>query len=229
MQGLTNLVLKRDYDSDDESILQDFYIPALVQSITYYRLAGYFTSSNLAVAAFGIRGLIENGGNIKLVVSPQLTKEDIQVILETKIEPEKYLSKHFQHDLDNIEKSIIRDHVSALGWLIGNDRLEIKVAIPPIDINFSADQYRHIQKGIFYQKAGILRDSNGDSISFSRSINETFKEWKGNIEEFKTFRGWIDGESEYMKDDQRKFNKFWKNEARNIKVIDIPDASKETS
>ena len=61
-----NLSLKKAYYSDFDDVLQDFYIPSLTESIEYRRLAGFFSSSSLAVAARGILGLIKNGGVMKL-------------------------------------------------------------------------------------------------------------------------------------------------------------------
>lgn len=39
---LTELNLKKSYDSDLDDILTDFYIPALSKSIKYKRLTGFF-------------------------------------------------------------------------------------------------------------------------------------------------------------------------------------------
>ena len=49
--SLQELILKRAYDSDSDDILNDFYIPILSNSVRYRRLAGFFSSSSLAVAA----------------------------------------------------------------------------------------------------------------------------------------------------------------------------------
>jgi len=55
-------ILKDSSDSND--VLQDFYIPILSNSVEYCRLAGFFSSTSLAIAARGILGLIkiENKG-----------------------------------------------------------------------------------------------------------------------------------------------------------------------
>ena len=51
---LTDLKLKKSYDSDSDNIIEGFYIPALSNSSSYKRLTGFFSSTCLAVAAKGI-------------------------------------------------------------------------------------------------------------------------------------------------------------------------------
>jgi len=63
--SLKDLELKISYSSETDDVLNSFYIPALSQSKHYYRLAGFFSSSSLAVSAKGVSKLIKNGGDMK--------------------------------------------------------------------------------------------------------------------------------------------------------------------
>src|SRR2546425_13087425 len=65
--SLRDVRLKATYDSDSDDILSDFYIPALSVSMRYRRLAGFFSSSALAIAARGIAQFVRNGGERGLV------------------------------------------------------------------------------------------------------------------------------------------------------------------
>ena len=78
--GLRDIQFKPAYDSDEDDVLNEFYIPALSGSTRYRRLAGFFSSSALAVAARGIAGLIRNGGRMELVVGAKLRKVDVEAI-----------------------------------------------------------------------------------------------------------------------------------------------------
>ncbi|NEV60950.1 hypothetical protein [Thiorhodococcus minor] len=49
-------------------ILHDVYIPALRASVCYDRVAGYFTSTSLAVASQGFTALIKHQRHVRLVV-----------------------------------------------------------------------------------------------------------------------------------------------------------------
>ena len=72
------LNLRKAYSSDEDDVLSEFYIPVLSNAIEYNRLAGFFSSTILAVAAKGILEFIENQGKMNLLISPRLREEEIQ-------------------------------------------------------------------------------------------------------------------------------------------------------
>jgi len=224
-----DLSVKKSYSSDYDDILNDFYIPVLSRAYEYCRLAGYFSSTSLAIAARGISKFIINKGKMKLIVSPKLTKADIEIILSSQNKSKSLIENTLIKELENIEDEIIRDHVAALGWMIINGTLEIKVAIPLSIESFkqSHDEKDLIHAGIFHQKVGILKDKDNNTISFSGSINESAQGWLGNIEEFKVFRSWIFEESQYVITDSDKFERFWNNKSLRVKVFNIPSAVEE--
>lgn len=219
--------LKSDYDSEEDDILNDFYIPVLARSKRYYRLAGFFSSSALAVAAKGIAPFIQNGGIMRLIVGATLQKSDVEAIKLGHEDPEKILSETMIRSLNDIYEELIRDHVRALAWLVAKNQLEIKVAIVVDGAGYPLDYNTAMKTGIFHQKVGILEDSEGNVISFSGSINETATSWENNIEEFKVFRSWIDGEKDHLIADKSKFEKYWYGKTKRVKVIDIPSAVRE--
>ncbi|MBT0159060.1 DEAD/DEAH box helicase family protein [Candidatus Bathyarchaeota archaeon A05DMB-2] len=225
--SLRELGLKKSYDSDTDNIVADFYVPTLSVSIHYSRLTGFFSSTSLAIAAKGISGLIRNGGTVKIVTGATFRREDIEAIKQAIESPEKVVEKTLLRELDNIEDEFIKDHVRALGWMVANKRLKIKVAIVLDENDYPLD-YRNVEKqGIFHQKVGIMEDLNGDKISFSGSDNESAKGWQNNIEEFKVFRNWVESERDYFEADLLKFKKFWDAQAKRTKVVDIPRAIEE--
>jgi len=225
--SLRDVYIKRSYSSDSNDVLQDFYIPILSNSVEYCRLAGFFSSTSLAIAARGILGLIKIGGVMKMVICPKLTKEDLNAIMEAKENPEKYIENKMIDELEKLEDEFVRDHVYALGWLVAHKKLEIKVAIVH-DEEGNLLSYDEIQSsGIFHQKVGILKDKDENIVTFSGSVNETAAGWLENIEEFKVFRGWIDAEKEYVDADIKKFESFWNGTSKRVKTINIPKAVKE--
>ena len=78
--GFKSLNIGISYDSSDNQILEEFYIPILENSVSYDRIAGFFSSTSLAIAARGIGGLIRNNGKMRLIASPRLSKEDAELI-----------------------------------------------------------------------------------------------------------------------------------------------------
>lgn len=225
--ALKSIPLKKTYSSDFDDILHEFYIPALKESVEYNRLAGFFSSTCLAIAARGILGLIRNGGSMKLIVSPKLNKDDLKTILNAYEHPEKYIEKKMLEELENFDDGFIRDHIFALGWMIANKKLEIKIAIVHNDKGVPLTCEEIQNSGIFHQKIGILKDLEGNIISFSGSVNETAIGWLENMEEFKVFRSWVLSEDDYVRDDVSKFNRFWHNRSRKTRTMDIPQAVKK--
>lgn len=212
---LDELNIKFQYDSDSDDLINDFYIPVLSNSKEYYRMSGFFSSTSLAISAQGIGNFITNGGKMKLICSAVLSEEDKLVIEEANENPEKFIEKHTIADFKSLEEGFVKNHVEALGWMLANNLLEIKIAIPK-NVN-----------GIFHSKIGILKDNENNIISFSGSDNETASGWSHNIEEFKVFCSWDSTEEKYVNSDLNKFNKYWEGKTSRTKVIDIPRAIKE--
>lgn len=224
--ALTSLHLQKAYSSDSDDILQEFYIPALAESSEYCRLAGFFSSTSLAVAARGISSLIRNRGVMKLIVSPRLTQDDLDAILNSEKDADTTIESRLLAELDQLGDEFARDHVAALGWMISAGMLKIKVAVPTTDSGRPLKGEDAERSGLFHQKVGIMRDPQGNTISFSGSVNETAAGWLANIEEFKVFQGWEPAEKQYVETDTAKFDRFWTNQSWRVKVVDVPEAVK---
>ena len=218
--GLRDIPLRDVYDSDEEDILNDFYIPALSCSTEYKRLAGFFSSSALAAAAKGVSGFIKNRGQMRLIVGAKLRKADVEAIKSGIEDRERVISRMMINVLDNLESGFFKDHVRALAWMVAQNKLEIKVAIP-----MNAGKITH-DIGIYHPKVGILSDDDNprNTISFSGSINESATGWRRNLEEFKVFRSWVGAQNAYLKADIAAFGKYWSGNPKRAMVIDIPTA-----
>ena len=213
---------KTTYDSDEDDLLSDFYIPVLSRATRYDRLAGYFSSGALAASARGMANFIQNNGKMRLVTSIQISAKDHDAIKKGLTNPDEIISDIFIRGLD-LADQIQKNRVEALAWMIAQKNLEIKIAIP-----LDADNEFHTgnlsMSSIYHQKIGILEDETGNRISFSGSINETGQAWTGNIEEFKVFCSWRPGQDAYCASDTKKFEKFWHDRSSNTKVVNLPQA-----
>ena len=123
---LKDLNLKETYDSDEDDILNDFYIPVLSNSIRYDRLAGYFSSTALASSAKGMAKFIEKNGKMRLITCVQISEQDSQAIKMGLTNPEEVISKIIMAKLDTSDQ-LQKDHVAALAWMIAEKNLEIKI------------------------------------------------------------------------------------------------------
>ncbi len=207
--ALKDIELKPVYYSDEDNLLEEFYLPVLSKSIKYDRIAGYFSSNALAIAARGIADFVKNGGRIRLIANVVLSLEDQEAIKEALREKEKELLI----EIDNLEDELKKDHIAMLGWMLKNDLLEIKIAV--------------VKNGIEHQKTGILKDAQDNVVSFSGSDNETLKGWLHNDEQFHVFCSWKDGDKEHLLPDIERFGRLWGDRGKRVRVYNVSDAFKQ--
>lgn len=218
--------INHSYESGQDDLICDFYVPVLSNTVRYDRIAGFFSSSSLAVAAEGVASLIKNNGTMRIIACQKLSKNDIEMIEKCVLNLDEVINEKFVSDVDTLSDDFEKDHVRALGWMIANGYLEIKVALVYNENRICTEEEIN-KKAIFHQKVGILYDSDGNAISFSGSINETATGWMGNVEEFKVFKSWQVGQSFYLNDDIKKFDEYWNGIRKNVKIVDMPKATKE--
>lgn len=213
------------YESGTSDIVEDFYEPVLMASVSYDRIAGFFSSAALAIASRGLYGFIKNRGKMRLVTSPILSGEDAEIIRKVTESPEELTDVDLGINLTNICNEFVDNHVKALGWMLREGLLEMRLAV--ITNNNRPCTIEEINKsGLFHQKVGILRDVDGNELSFSGSINETASAWINNDEEFKVFKAWEDSREYYQKD-QSRFEEIWNGQRQNLEVFDLPSAIKD--
>lgn len=216
-----NLQLRQAYESDLGDMVEMFYEPVLSCAVKYFRLAGFFSSSSLAIAARGLAPFIKKGGKFMLVCNPLLSSEDAETITNSV----KGLPPDIDIDLSDLTSEFERNHVKALGWMLANGCLEIKLALVFDDNGNPVTADSISRNGIFHQKVGVLFDEDGNGISFSGSVNESATGWLRNDEEFKVFRTW-DETKTYVESDFKRFQSYWCNQKSKTRVFDLPDAVK---
>ena len=221
----TELTIKSCYESGVDNIIEDFYEPVLSLSVKYDRIAGFFSSSSLAIASRGMANFIRNGGTMRLICSPILNEQDADIIKKI-YEGQLFLSsEELGIKLNSIEDEFESNHVKALGWMLANNLLEIKLAVLKDENGDICTANQLSKNGIFHQKVGIMQDFDGNNLSFSGSINESATAWVNNDEEFKVFKEWM-GMEEYYEKDKNRFDAIWKNQRNNVQTFDLPTAIK---
>lgn len=213
------------YESGVNDIIEDFYTPILSCAVKYDRIAGFFSSSALAVAARGLSEFIQNGGKMRLITSPILDPGDIEIMSRI-VKGQISSIEDFGINLENLQNEFLVHHVKALGWMISQGLLEIRLAIVTGDDGALISKESVLSSGLFHQKVGILTDKSGNRISFSGSINETAAAWINNDEEFKVFKEWDAGKY-YFEKDIARFDDLWNGKKKNVKIFDLPSAVKK--
>ncbi|MEZ3165412.1 SNF2-related protein [Halorubrum miltondacostae] len=209
MDGLRNHSWSPIYESrpgtESTFLVDEFYVPALKRSIRYDRVAGYFSSTALAVASRGIDALLEHGGEMRLIVGTDLYKSDKPVL--------ERLTDELEDSLEELEDEELDAHLKLLARLLREERLHIKVAVP-----------REGNWQVFHPKMGIFHDEEDNALSFEGSVNETIGGWKKNYERFKVHRSWEAGEDNYVDADITTFGQLWSNQHPFVEVYDLPEA-----
>src|SRR5579863_475884 len=151
---LRRLHLKGVYKSDQDDILRTFYFPALSVANQYDRAVGFFSASTLHYAAQALSAFIQGGGRVRLIVGAFSDLDDIEAIKQglRQREISERLGIEFLEQINDATDELFQQRFQALAWLVGQGRLEIRVALRP--------------KGMYHDKVGIISDAQGDSIVF---------------------------------------------------------------
>ncbi len=200
----------------------DFYVPALSVATSYDRLAGFFSSAALAVAARGLSGLIHNDGVMRIVSCPMFSSADLDLLGSLyDVGDRVSLAERAAIaalDVDGLADELARDHVRAMAWMLAEGRLDIRLAVPA-DMELG-------RQGLFHEKVGIITDRSGDAVCFSGSINETAAAWLDNIEQFKVFKSWNEDDRELVDFDGENFQEIWNQSSHDVDVVELPQAVK---
>ena len=158
---LKDIGLAHDYRSDRSNLVEEFYVRCLTESVEYWRAVGYFTSHGLALAAKGLATFVSNGGRMKLIASPLLEPDDVDAFLRGYKSRERILEVSVERHLDDqaIEAlpNISRQRLECIAWLIGEGRLDIKLAVPSSELLGYGQNLYHEKIGVFFdQQEGVV-------------------------------------------------------------------------
>lgn len=213
--SLLDVNLKKEYRSPRDDIVNEFYIPLLKESILYKRSVGFFSSSSLLEISYGITKLINNKGKIQLIVSPNLSEEDIDAI-----------NKGYEVREDVIERALLQyitephnyfeeERLNLLATLIAEEKLDIKIAF----------SLKNQKLGLYHEKLGLMYDNENNVIAFSGSMNETENAFINNYEIVDVFTSWEDEDRVKIK--EIAFDKLWDNNDPSAVICEFPKVAKD--
>lgn len=211
-----DISLKSTYRTSDDDVVNDFLIPALKNSIIYKRAAGFFSSSALVKLSRGISGLIKNNGKMKLVVSPNLSNEDVEAIKRGYENKERIIEEALKRSLLMDLNETDTDRLNLMISLIESGILDIKVAV--LDYNQEV--------GMYHEKIGILIDEKGNKLAFTGSYNESLNSYVNNFESLDVYSS-LNGEFNRVEEKDTDFEKLWNNKTEKLQVKEFPVAVKE--
>jgi SNF2 family DNA or RNA helicase len=208
------------YDSDSESMIEEFYVPALSCAKRYDRTTGYFSSRLLTLASRGVEALLSHRGRMRLVVGCTLDTSEVEAIKRGE-ELKGVVSERLKRDPLEPQTPAETDALELLSWMVASGFLEVKVAIP-------RDTRGHLIAGnvLFHPKVGIVEDAEGDRLAFNGGVNETAQGWAGNWDSISVFTSWAGG-MPWIDAEELTFAKLWADKAAKAHVVDIPQAVRE--
>lgn len=205
------------YRSGERSLGSSFFQPCLKHCIAYRRASGYFSSHVLCDWISILEELVRGKDiEIKLVASPNLSKDDINTIRNV-TDPSKKEAL-----LSRLSDNVILGAIQALksgagsqsrldlfSWLMAKDSLQIRFAFP-----------NHIDSAsIFHEKIGIFYFPWGDQIAFTGSANETSSGHYHNYESVDVYRSWVDHERSRVETKVQQFSEAWDGVAQGLTVL----------
>ena len=217
--GLSNIDFCLTYNSGDNDLLSEFYIPCFQNSIKYDRAVGFFSSNILKEISRGLEKFVSNNGKMRLICSPKFNEEDIESIEKGYKEREEGIYNCIIREIELIPDNIIDESINCLAWLIANNRLDIKIALPK---NLKYESY-----GIYHEKQGLFYDDKDKYIAFYGSNNETLYGCSYNYESFDVYRNWIDEEKKRCSIKKEHFDRLWENTENGVEIYNFPQAIKK--
>ncbi|GIU73084.1 MAG: hypothetical protein KatS3mg004_0171 [Bryobacteraceae bacterium] len=222
MPLLTETKWKFRYSHEDGDLVELFYNPALACAVEYCRTTGYFSADALALAARGLHGLFANEGRMRLVVGCTLDPDEREAI-ETGYDLRQQMERQLAAaDLTPPDEHA-RQGLELLAWMVAHGHLDVKVAVP-----VDAEGRPARVPGIYHAKFGIIVDAEGNTLTFSGSINETAGGWKNNCESFHVHCAWLsETEKAHADEEIEAFAKLWDNRSPGVRVFDFPEAARK--
>ena len=217
--GLNELNLKIQYRSDnDMEMINDFYIPVLRESVVYKRAVGFFSSSSLISISKGISKLLKNGGKMKLIISPRLSKNDIEAIEKGYKSRRDVVNNNIIENFYESEEKVIKERYNYIAHLIANNQLDIKIAVLKSS-NMMA---------MYHEKIGIMADEFGNKVAFTGSLNESEFSYNENFESIDVFSSWTNYvDKQRVEKKEEDFEKMWNNSTKKLEIYEFPEALKE--
>ncbi len=223
--SLSDFDFKASYNKADDDIAGTFYLPCMRASVRYDRISGYYGSTIYIIAWSALKDFIANGGKMRLVCSPFISDTDEAALAEGySARNNQILEESLRHEVEDL---FSRPELSApallLSYLVAEGIIDVKIAVP--GEHAGADARR-----LFHDKVGIFTSTDGQSVGFRGSMNETYKGLSsdGNIESIDVFPSWIDSRDRERVDVAKDFfDRLWINIVPGVIVYPFPTAVRE--
>ncbi|ASY18366.1 helicase [Candidatus Planktophila versatilis] len=209
-----SLSVRSFYSTTGHRILNEALSPILSLSTNYDRLTGYFTVESLASVAAGLEAIYRKSGKMRLVIGIHDVPGDLlaaralgSLLPETLVDQVK---EKFFVEVGQLSDMTSKSAIAGIAWMLRLGLLEVRVASPKS------------QQGIYHQKRMIFKDSNGNVIAGTGSLNETIGGLY-NVEEMQFSFSWKSAENPTL-ELVDSFEQIWKGLEPDIDIIPLDEA-----
>lgn len=211
------LTIEKSYiNKGNKNFLDSFLKPVLREAVYYRRSVGFFSSSVFSLLLNSLSFFIRSNGKIRLIVSPELSNDDIKAIQLGYEKKSELLNRRFLENFDTEIRLFDDVGLDTLAELIARGILDIKVASVKNDF------------GIYHDKLGILTDKAGNNVVFYGSPNSSENAYVNNYEKIRVARDWKPGEGESVRDEICEFDSMWENKNPYLEVFDFMESVKKS-
>lgn len=198
------------YNTYEDNVYNDFYIPAFRNSKYVDRASAYFSGKALSLYSQGLEVFEQNQGKYRLILSNEISDEDFQQIKDGYEINQSFIDSKLDEFDDYLTLQDIKN-LSNLSYLIAKGVIEIRIAFT--------------KKGIFHDKCAVFIDDYGNEVCMRGSNNETRAAIKDNFESFDLTCSWLASDFDAGKIEKTKsyFNKLWENKMEGVQVTTLPD------
>ena len=213
---LPDTSFRRRYSSDMNSLVDDFFVPALSSAVRYDRAVGYFTAGSVARLAPGLSAMLDwapaGSTPIRIVASPNLPTVDAA-----------HIALGYQRFEEQVERDLLSvrpelsESLRAITWMIEHGFMQF----------FLVPGYLDGSECLYHEKIGVIEDADGNYLTFEGSPNETFAGLGENIESFPVHRSWIAGEADHACEARDAVDDLFRSESerqRPLRVEPFPQA-----
>lgn len=146
-------LLKPNYNSKIDNIVEDLYKPCFKNSSTYYRGSAYFRTSVVDLYRDEVLDFCRNeDSKIAILTSTEVILDDVNAILDG------YLQRQFEKSLEELfSDAEIANSAKFISTLIAMKKLDVFIVNGPL----------------YHDKVGFFENQESDIVAFTGSGNET--------------------------------------------------------
>lgn len=225
--------LKDRYQNGRDNIGIDLIRPCLSLCSHYRRGTGFFSSSALKAYSASLGDILSNDVKIDILTSPIIQDKKLLQILESNSTPEKKTNT-----IQQLSEQIVLTAVGfklnpknigyrskLLAYLIANEQLEVRFAIPK-DFDWPTEDNIN-ENNIYHVKMGYFQFPDGVSVAFDGSFNESDSGHSHHVDRTQVYRSWVDGDTSRLKGVVEDVDNDWNGNNEYIAVYPLSKHSIE--